>query len=545
MSYKLNRTGRKVDELLAKIESLVTDAVPTADSANPVSSGGVKAALNDKQDKLTESTYGTKLADLVVKYGVTAGYGMTVGTGEDRVIIIPGSVRVGQDGKNVFDSVRELAELIPSEASDKNQLADKAYVDSHTPKITMDDTPTADSDNPVKSQGIKTALDAKQDTISDLASIRSGAQAGATAVQPADLQSGLATKQDSISDLASIRSGAQAGAAAYQKPSAGIPMADLSDAVQDAIDSAGGTPDWDDITNKPTYALGQTMGGAAYRAASIPFGQVDSTSTANAFTAQVEGVTELRDGVCVYLKNTVITSAAASTAPKCFTLDINGLGAKPVYQVTAAASFATTQFTKNYKFLFTYDSSLNSGNGGWYIGQIFNSNTTYSDMTQAEINAGTGTTGRKITPKMLRDNFYTEDEVDELLTDKQAVINTVNVSVASSTGTPSGSASVEGSVMTISLSGVKGEKGDTGATGPQGPKGNKGDTGATGAQGPQGIQGVQGVQGPKGDTGVTGDASSLAIVHSVDSSSTYAQTDVAGADAVQALLQATEGGFFY
>ena len=144
--------------------------------------------------------------------------------------------------------------------------------------------------------------------------------------------------------------------------------------------------------------------------------------------------------------------------------------------------------------------------------------------------------------------------MDELLADKQAVIDTVNVSVASSTGTPSGSASVEGSVMTISLSGVKGDKGDTGptgatgatgATGPQGPKGDKGDTGATGAQGPQGIQGVQGVQGPKGDTGVTGDASSLAIVHSVDSSSTYAQTDVAGADAVQALLQATEGGFFY
>lgn len=39
-------------------------------------------------------------------------------------------------------------------------------------------------------------------------------------------------------------------------------------------------------------------------------------------------------------------------------------------------------------------------------------------MTQAEIDAGTGTTGRKITPKMLRDNFYTEDEVDTLLGSK-------------------------------------------------------------------------------------------------------------------------------
>lgn len=155
--------------------------------------------------------------------------------------------------------------------------------------------------------------------------------------------------------------------------------------------------------------------GTSQKAQSIPFGHVDSTSIATAFTATVEGITALEDGVCCYLNNTVITSAASTTTPKCWTLNINNLGAKPVYVTTAAATFSTTQFTKNYKMLFTYDSSLNSGSGGWYIGQLFNSNTTYSDMTQAEINAGTGTTGRKITPKMLRNNFYTEDEVDDLL----------------------------------------------------------------------------------------------------------------------------------
>ena len=49
----------------------------------------------------------------------------------------------------------------------------------------FDTAPTADSANLVKSGAIKTALDAKQDTISDLGTIRSGAAAGATAVQPA------------------------------------------------------------------------------------------------------------------------------------------------------------------------------------------------------------------------------------------------------------------------------------------------------------------------------------------------------------------------
>lgn len=154
------------------------------------------------------------------------------------------------------------------------------------------------------------------------------------------------------------------------------------------------------------------------KAQSIPFGHVDSSSIATAFTATVDGISALEDGVCCYLNNTVITSAASTTTPKCWTLNINNLGAKPVYVTTAAATFSTTQFTLNYKFLFTYDSSLNNGEGGWYIGLLYNTNTTYSTITQAEIDAGTGTKARNITPKLLRDNFYTENEVDGLLADK-------------------------------------------------------------------------------------------------------------------------------
>lgn len=107
---------------------------------------------------------------------------------------------------------------------------------------------------------------------------------------------------------------------------------------------------------------------------------------------------------------------------------------------------------------------------------------------------------------------------------KQDTISTVNVSVDNNTGTPSGSASVSGSTLSLSFQNLKG---------------------ATGAQGPQGIQGVQGVQGPKGDTGVTGDASSLAIIHGIDKTTSYQTTDVCGADAAQALLLEIDGGFYY
>lgn len=48
----------------------------------------------------------------------------------------------------------------------------------------------------------------------------------------------LAGKQDVISDLATIRSGASAGATAYQKPSTGIPKTDLASAVQTSLGKA-------------------------------------------------------------------------------------------------------------------------------------------------------------------------------------------------------------------------------------------------------------------------------------------------------------------
>lgn len=117
-----------------------------------------------------------------------------------------------------------------------------------------------------------------------------------------------------------------------------------------------------------TYASSQSAGGAADKAVSIPFAQVDTTSTATAFTATVSGITELRDGVCVYLRNDVITSASG------WTLNINGLGAKPVYQTLAAATRVTTLFNVNYTMLFVYNSTRVTG-GCWDMFYGYNSDT--------------------------------------------------------------------------------------------------------------------------------------------------------------------------
>ena len=126
---------------------------------------------------------------------------------------------------------------------------------------------------------------------------------------------------------------------------------------------------------------------------SIPFGQVDSTSTDTAYTAQIEGITSLYDGVCVYLKNGVITSNKNG-----FTLNINGLGAKPVYDTLAAATRSGTVFNVDYTMLFVYNSSRVSG-GCWDIFYGYNSDTT--DLEEA-LTPLTGTT-ETLTPTQVYD----------------------------------------------------------------------------------------------------------------------------------------------
>lgn len=101
----------------------------------------------------------------------------------------------------------------------------------------------------------------------------------------------------------------------------------------------------------------------------IPYGQLDSTSTATVMTATVPGISELKDGTTVMLKNGVITSASG------FTLNINGLGAKPVYSNMAAASRETTIFNVAYTMLFMYDEDRVSG-GCWICYRGYDANTT-------------------------------------------------------------------------------------------------------------------------------------------------------------------------
>lgn len=154
------------------------------------------------------------------------------------------------------------------------------------------------------------------------------------------------------------------------------------------------------------------------------------------------------------------------------------------------------------------------------------------------------------------------DVIEQILTELDTIkagggsgITSVEVDVENTTGTPSGTGSVDGGVLRLEFSGLKGErgqqgpqgpKGDTGAQGPkgdtgaQGPAGEDGAPGATGPQGPQGKTGPQGPkgnngdtgpQGPKGDTGAT---PNIGITASVDNNTGTPSVEVSKSGTAEA-----------
>lgn len=161
-----------------------------------------------------------------------------------------------------------------------------------------------------------------------------------------------------------------------------IPDASTSAPVMDGTAAAGTSAAYargDHVHPSDTSKLG--VSDNAYRSASIPMGHLDATSTATVMTATVDGITELRNGVCMWLQNGVITSASG------FTLNVNGLGAKPCYNSLAAATRATTVFNVNYTMLFVYNSTRVDG-GCWDIVYGVDTNTTY---TPVKLGFGYGT----------------------------------------------------------------------------------------------------------------------------------------------------------
>lgn len=124
---------------------------------------------------------------------------------------------------------------------------------------------------------------------------------------------------------------------------------------------------------------------------SVPYGYCTTAADTVAKTVTVSpAVTALTTGLTVAVKFQYANTASNPT------INVNGLGAVAIkrYGTTAAGTSAASNWNANSVVMLTYD-------GTYWMMVDFN-NTTYSGMTDAEYQAGTGTTNRLITPKRLK-----------------------------------------------------------------------------------------------------------------------------------------------
>lgn len=120
-----------------------------------------------------------------------------------------GTAKVVEDLGGGIASVEYLGQI---KVSEHNDLEGRDASDSHPMSAIT---------------GLISALSGKQDTISDIATIRAGAGAGATALQPSALNPYRTASEQNAID-----------ATKYEKPSSGIPASDLASAVQESLGRA-------------------------------------------------------------------------------------------------------------------------------------------------------------------------------------------------------------------------------------------------------------------------------------------------------------------
>ena len=182
--------------------------------------------------------------------------------------------------------------------------------------------------------------------------------------------------------------------------------------MEHILDKIGLTYFWGKI--KATFAKKSEL--EAHPTARIYMGSCSTAAATNPKVCAVEDFpldTEGKPlvGTLISVKFSA-TNTSKSTTPE---LNVNDTGAIRIWYnnaVLATAKSAYAGYANRY-INYMYDGTY------WvFLGHSTDNNTTYSALTQAKIDAGTETTGRLISADLLRDNFYTESEVDGLLGSK-------------------------------------------------------------------------------------------------------------------------------
>jgi len=151
------------------------------------------------------------------------------------------------------------------------------------------------------------------------------------------------------------------------------------------LDKAGLTYLWGKIKSK--FLMGN-VGGVFYGTCSTAAGTVAKVVECADFTAD-----NLKAGTIIIVTFTATNSGAVAN----LTMNVNGTGAKHIKYINngVLGNLSSAGYLKaNTEYPFYYDGT------NWVV--WFNYNTTYSAMSEAEMETGTDTTARTITAQRLK-----------------------------------------------------------------------------------------------------------------------------------------------
>lgn len=151
------------------------------------------------------------------------------------------------------------------------------------------------------------------------------------------------------------------------------------------LDKAGLTYLWEKIKSK--FLMGNS-GGVFYGTCSTAAGTVAKVVECADFTAD-----NLKAGAIIIVTFTATNSGAVAS----LTMNVNGTGAKPIKYINngSLGNLTSAGYLKTgVEYPFYYDGT------NWVV--WFNYNTTYSAMSESEMETGTATTARTITAQRLK-----------------------------------------------------------------------------------------------------------------------------------------------
>lgn len=242
------------------IETVAGYAVQQAENdINAFIESSVKPAIEDYIDETVEPTINTYVENTV-------------------------KPEIDEYAQTWSDEIDAIEEKIPETASSENQLTDKSYVD--------------------------TALATKQDTISDLATIRAGAALGATAVQPASLAT-VATSgsYNDLSNKPTIPTVDQSYSASSTNAQSGVAVASAISGKQDTL-TAG-----DNITISNGTISATDTKYTAGTGISITNGVISNTQTSAAWgniTGTLDDQTDLKNALDAKATSSSLATVATS-----------------------------------------------------------------------------------------------------------------------------------------------------------------------------------------------------------------------------------------